>query len=231
MRRGTRCCAVLAGLAVAGCSTAEYRTFLGDPYELDDLERSGPLECHPERLSSYGGTRIKLEPRASMAQPFKVRVARFESLVAELGQEVYGRAPIRILNAGAYACRRVEHNQQRVSEHALGNALDVTGFRFPALPPPAARPTDARPSDPDVARRPGSLPKKLTRAFTLSVLEDYPQDAPATDEVARKHHEFFEKLARALRASNLFRVAIGPPDPRHRTHLHLDMAPWTYRKL
>jgi hypothetical protein len=230
MERSTLRFTALAALAAMSCSRVEYQALLGDPYELDSVDRSAPsageaVECRPQQLSSYGGTHIKLEPHATMAEPFKVRVARFESLVAELGEEVYGRAPSRILNAGAYACRRVEHNQRRVSEHALGNALDVTGFRFPALPP--VQPGNGG----SPSRRHPSLPKRLERAFTLTVVRDYPQATGAPDEVAGKHREFFEKLASALRTRNLFRVALGPPDPRHRTHLHLDMAPWTYRNL
>ena len=186
------------------------------------------MNCGSQQLSVYGGTRIKLEPRITAAEPFQARVARFEELVARLGQEVYGRAPSRILNAGAYACRRVEHRQGRVSEHAFGNALDVTGFRFPALPTGRSA---SRNGAAEVVQWDQALPKPLQRAFTLTVLRDYPPQSGVSEEVALRHREFFEKLARALRSTKLFRSAIGPADPRHRTHLHLDMGPWTYLDL
>jgi hypothetical protein len=53
----------------------------------------------------------------------------------------------------------------------------------------------------------------------------------ATDAVALKHHEFFRALETALRQSDVFRGMLGPADPRHTTHLHLDMGPWPYERL
>ncbi len=103
-----------------------------------------------------------------------------------------------------------------LSEHALGNAIDVTGFYFPALPVASAKKTQ--------------LPPRLRAAFAVTVSRDYLAPERPTP-VSELHQRFFALLRQALRENGLFRGVIGPPDPAHRTHFHLDMAPWAYRRL
>lgn len=214
---------------LSACSPAAWNRVAGDSYELDDVSRQAPAAdqpapCRPELLRFHRGEGPRWEPPLTLAAPFQERVARFEALAAEVGKRVYGRAPTRVLNAGAYACRAVEHRQQRLSEHALGNAVDVTGFRFPALAPTSK-------SSPGTAPVPLALPRPLERAFTITVARDYPESTATEDAVALKHRDFFEQLAAALRQAAIFRGMLGPADPRHRTHLHLDMGPWSYEAL
>jgi Extensin-like protein C-terminus len=187
--------------------------------------RDGRVPCHPELLQTYRGARVRLEPPLTLAAPFQERVARFENLVAEVGLRVYGRAPSRILNAGAYACRAVEHRQQRLSEHALGNALDVTGFRFPPLP----KPETASAAGGSALR--SSLPRALERGFTITVARAHATTDATEDATTLKHREFFDQLRGGLRDAGIFRGMLGPSDPRHATHLHLDMGPWYYERL
>jgi hypothetical protein len=213
---------VVAVLALSACnpfSAAERNRWAGDPYALDEFPRNASpderVECHPELLVSYGGAQVKLEPPARIAEPFRERLQRFERVVSEIGIAVYGRAPSRILHAGTYACRQIAHRQERLSEHALGNAIDVTGFRFPALAEPTAT---------------FELPSRLRAPFAVTVARDW-NGKEREGEAARRHRQFFEALARTLRERPLFRSAIGPADPNHQTHLHLDMAPWSYVRL
>jgi len=209
----------MIGLAASSCTLADLNRLSGEPYALDSIDRSpAPSEprCHPESLIRYRGTWVKLEPPSDVAPPFAARLERFEELLTQIGQQVYGRAPTKILHVGTYACREVAARTEKLSEHALGNAIDVTGFHFPALPVTSSR-GDA-------------LPKPLRAAFTVTVFRDYEPPARAT-EVSALHQHFFGKLRQALRESDLFRGVIGPPDPEHRTHFHLDMAPWTYRRI
>jgi hypothetical protein len=218
MRYGLGMGVLLTSLACNPFSAAGYNQLRGDAYPLDELDRNvgegGAPSCKPEELVLYRGDTVKLEPPSSIAVPFRERLQRFERAVTELGLAVYGRAPTRILHAGTYACRRVGHRDYRLSEHALGNAIDVTGFRFPALPKEST----------------ASLPKKLRAPFVVTVSRDWtPADPHA--EVAAAHARFFEQLAALLRERDLFRGAIGPADPNHETHLHLDMRPWPYRRL
>lgn len=227
--RASRASWVLALVGATACAAGTWQRLTGDSYELDSVPRSATssepgITCHPELLQVYRGEAVRLEPPVSIAAPFQPRLARFEALVTEVGVRVYGRAPSRILNAGAYACRAVEHRQGRLSEHALGNALDVTGFRFPPLP--AAAKTDG---GAPAAPRP-ALPRALERGFTLTVARDF-GGGGRDDEAAQKHREFFQALVAALRQQNIFRGMLGPADPRHQTHLHLDMGPGSYERL
>lgn len=210
------------------CSASSWNRLAGDAYELDEVSRvspdpTQPLACHPERLRLYRGAKVRLEPPITLAPPFEERVARLEALVAKVGLRVYGRAPSHILNAGAYACRAVEHRPERLSEHALGNALDLTGLRFPAL---SAETSAAGAGVPQV-----TLPRALERSFTITVARDLAAAPRADDAVARKHREFFDQLLGGLREERIFRGMLGPSDPRHRSHLHLDMGPWSYERL
>ncbi len=214
---------VLAGsLFTANALAAGLGPTLGNAYPLDAIERVGPLRgpssCHPKQLVFYRGTHLKLDPPSLVFEPFVARLERFEATLAEIGVQVYGRAPSQMAHVGTYVCRTVEPQQWHLSEHAFGNAIDVTAFRFPPL--------DRLTSD--AASR--ALPRRLKGAFTLSVLADYYPARPAT-EASERHQRFFALLNRALRERALFRTAIGPADARHRSHLHLDMAPWPYLKL
>jgi hypothetical protein len=208
------------GLTASSCTLAELNELNGNGYALDSIDRTpqstNAPRCHPEALIRYRGTWLKLEPPSEVAPPFAQRLEQFEQLVTQIGHQVYGRAPGKILHVGTYVCREVADRTARLSEHALGNAIDVTGFYFPALPVASAKKS--------------SLPARLKAAFTVTVIRDYSAPAQVT-ALSEVHQRFFAQLARALREGELFRGVIGPPDPAHHSHFHLDMAPWTYRRL
>jgi hypothetical protein len=210
----------IASLITASCSLAELNRLSGDSYALDSVDRSPAPEnaprCHPELLTSYRGTWIKIEPPSQVAPAFAPRLEQFEERLVQIGQKVYDRAPTKILHVGTYACRELADRTTRLSEHALGNAIDVTGFQFPALPVALTKQSQ--------------LPTRLKGAFTVSVFRDYLPPAQAT-AVSGFHQRFFAELRRAFSEHELFRGVIGPPDRAHRTHFHLDMAPWAYWRL
>jgi hypothetical protein len=119
----------------------------------------------------------------------------------------------------------VEHRPERLSEHALGNALDVTGFRFPALPP------DALSAGGGGSAATSELPPALKRGFTITVTRDLASPPRSADLASRQHREFFEQLLAELRRARIFRGMLGPSDPRHQTHLHLDMGLASFERL
>jgi extensin-like protein len=210
----------IVGLTTSSCTLAELNRLNGNGYALDTVDRepaphSGP-RCHPESLIRYRGTWLKLEPASQVAPPFAARLEQFEELLTQVGQKVYGRAPTRIAHVGTYACREVVDRTARLSEHALGNAIDVTGFYFPALP--------------FASNSRIELPARLKSSFTVTVVRDYVARGAPTP-ISELHQRFFDQLIQALEEREIFRGMIGPPDPAHRTHLHLDMAPWSYRRL
>lgn len=88
----------------------------------------------------------------------------------------------------------------RYSEHAFGNALDLEGFSFAAA-------------------------GKGQKAVRVRVADAWREGG---DPKAKR---FFAVLLQRLdERDDVFRAIVGPPDPTHRDHLHLDMGPWSYSR-
>jgi hypothetical protein len=94
-----------------------------------------------------------------------------------------------------------------LSEHALGNALDVSGFQFDAVAPAAASEVT------------------LPNAFTISVKQHWGQDRKPR---ARVHARFLRALMERVIGSRMFRGVVGPGHEGHADHFHFDQAPWRY---
>jgi hypothetical protein len=185
----------------------------GDGYALDRLERfveaPSRVQCEPDAMVVHASKALRYRVRVHPA--FVERLDRFERFVTALASEHYGRAPRKLVHRGAFACRSVRTRPDRISEHALGNALDFQGLDFGPLP-----------------RRvevPAGMPRALRAPFSLRVLQHW---SPKRER-DRYHAAFLHRLAEELRGRpDIFRGVVGPPRPRHRDHLHLDAAPWRY---
>lgn len=205
--------AALVTLFVSGACFAAMG--LENEYALDRLDRSVPaegLDCATleQSLVTHQGTNLQYRPPARVHPAFRDRLVRFEAMLKTLSNETYGRPPRAIRN-GTFRCRPMKRNAGRISEHALGNALDVVAFEFG----PVAR------------AAPATLPTKLRRAFTVRVDRHW----SATGEEAI-HSCFLQTLAARVRGrSDVFRGLIGPADPDHRDHLHFDTGPWRFDRL
>lgn len=192
-----------------------------DDYELDALDRSGPARgkkpaCEHDAIVAYRGKIVRYEVPASVHRAFVPRLERFERIVAEVGAEVYGRAPKLLHHAGGYMCRTSWRG--RMSEHAFGNALDVDGFTFAPLSKSELAELKSRGIELSAAER---------RGFRVDVGETWRATAPSRAQAKR----FFALLLERVRARHdVFRGMIGPPDPAHTTHLHLDAGPWTFSR-
>lgn len=196
---------------------AAWNALKGDAYELDHvdrfLEEGRRLACEPKALVRYSGTRLKYQSAVQVNPAFRERLSRFEEVVAEVAKEVYGRAPRRVLHLGTYSCRSTRKRSYRVSEHALGNAIDVAGFDFG----PASK------KEPLVA----GLPRTLGGAFQVKVKSHW-SDRRGTPASAA-HARFLSELAARLSdRDDVFRGMIGPSRPDHSDHFHFDMSPWRY---
>jgi hypothetical protein len=100
-----------------------------------------------------------------------------------------------------------------MSEHALGNAIDVVGFDF----------TRATKKD---GLAPG-LPRELRGPFQVRVARHWDGDAKGPS--AAVHAHFLRQLAARLSdRSDVFRGMIGPSRSDHADHFHFDMSPWRY---
>jgi hypothetical protein len=212
---------------LASCDEASLRSSFNraraDAYPLDSFDRTlsgdAAVSCPDVELVTHEGTLTRFSPPAQVVAPFREKLTRFEATVHEVALELYGRAPRRILNAGAYACRAVDRRPGRRSEHALGNAIDVSGFEFGAYVAPraAADAGDAAAHEPP--------PAGLRRAFTVSVGRHY----HAKTETSAVHARFLRRLLEEIEARRVFRSIIGPGHPGHDDHLHFDYAPWSFR--
>ena len=184
-----------------------------EPYALDAvsrfLEPSERLRCEASELVTYRSRSLRYVVRVHPA--FRERLARFDALVVDLATSHYGRPPRRLAHHGSFACRSLRSRKERISEHALGNALDLRGFDFGPLPRRLAAPE--------------AMPKHLRAGFSVRVLDNWAPRRSRDDYHAR----FLHQLAEALRhRPDIFRGIVGPPRPRHHDHLHLDVAPWRY---
>lgn len=184
-----------------------------ESYALDAVERFVPggkrFRCSTEGIERYRARSPRY--RARVHRSFIPRLQRLEALLARLATETYGRPPKRLVHRGAYSCRRARGREERISEHALGNAIDLHSLEFGPLPRDAAAPSD--------------LPRALRRGFRVSIGEHW---SPRRERDVL-HARFLHRLAEELRQRpDIFRGIVGPPRPRHRDHLHLDASPWRY---
>jgi len=192
----------------------------GDTYALDGVERwlepGQRVSCDSGSLVRYTGKRLRYAGSLQVSEPFRERLERFEVLAAEVAREVYGREPRLIRHYGSYSCRSTRNRRHVVSEHALGNALDLVGFDFG--PAKKAEPL------------PDGVPRALRAPFQVSVRRHWSDRAKG--EIGALHRHFLEQLTTRLRQrSDIFRCMFGPGHGGHDDHLHLDVAPWRYVDL
>jgi hypothetical protein len=196
---------------------AAWNSLRGDPYELDDIERivdtGTRLPCRPKALVNHRGTLLSYQGVVQVDPAFRERLVRFEQVILDVAREVYGRAPARLRHFGAYSCRATRNHSYRMSEHALGNAIDVVGFDF------------ARAKKKDALGE--GLPRELLGPFQIRVARHW--NADEKGRAAAVHARFLRELAARLSArSDIFRGMIGPSRSDHSDHFHFDMSPWRY---
>lgn len=184
-----------------------------DSHPLDGVERivsaKGKPKCPSVELVTYKGSQIKLVPAGRVNKEFAIRLARFESVVIDVATEIYGRAPKTIRSLGTYNCRRIAAYPTYLSEHGLGNAIDISGFDFGPAKKDQPLPKD--------------LPKTLRRGFSVNILKHW----DAKSAVGKVHQEFLHTVAtRLIERDDIFRVLLGPGFPGHKNHFHFDCSPW-----
>ncbi len=182
-------------------------------YPLDDISRRvprrGPLRCPDVELVNYRGKHIRYTGLARVFVGFVERLAAMEQVAAAVAIEIYGRPPSRLQHMGTYACRRIGAYPTWLSEHALGNAIDLEGFNF------ARAPRDKP--------LPEGLPKALGGPFSIRLARHW----KSKQGYAALHARFLRTFARRLIGrKDIFRVLLGPSYAGHHNHFHLDVAPW-----
>ncbi|AKF10539.1 extensin family protein [Sandaracinus amylolyticus] len=101
------------------------------PYALDDLPRDGAQlaeGCPEVPLVDHAGDPVPWRPALRVHPALVPAVRALERAIVETAILTYHRAPIRILSASSHRCRTMRGNPTRISEHALGNAVDLRGI-------------------------------------------------------------------------------------------------------
>lgn len=217
MHRRTRLLALACALSttlspVVACAAGS--TPVRPAYELDEIPRTisegEQLPCEREQLPlvTYKGELLKYQKPFRAHPAFLNQLRAFEHIVQEVAVRHYGRAPKRIVHMGGYVCRPMRRYSTWVSEHAMGNAIDIAGFDF--APVPKRDPAGA------------ALPKKLRGGFEVRVQKHWTAQG---DNAA--HAAFLRDLAQAvIDRPDVFHVVLGPAWPGHHNHFHLDHAPY-----
>ncbi len=189
------------------------------PFGLDAVPRwvpeaKGPLRCPKVELVSWHGRALKYGGSVRVYKGFAEQLALFEEVARDVAIEVYGRAPSRILHMGTLNCRRIRTWPHLLSEHGLGNGIDIAGFVLP----PLKRGQEA----------PAALPAQLKKGFEVNVKQHWQAaQPPQGDARAQTHARFLRRLTQALvERPGIFRVLLGPAYPGHHDHFHFDCAPW-----
>jgi hypothetical protein len=100
-------------------------------YALDDFPRRPELVaegCPEVPLVDHLGTPVPWEPPLRVHPSFVPAVSALEEAIAETAREVYGREVAHLFCASSYRCTTVRRRPERISEHALGNAIDLRGI-------------------------------------------------------------------------------------------------------
>jgi hypothetical protein len=206
--------AIVLALSLAGRSVAADNDDIGS-YPLDsiarELARGEALPCKRvvDKLVVYRGDFVRYQSAVRVYEAFVPRLRALEQIVIETSKDAYGRAPRRIQQLGSYNCREMRIYANWISEHALGNAIDVAGFDFAAMP-------RGEPLPPGV-------PSELRAAFSVRIQTHWNGKRGA----AAVHSRFLRDLARRVIARpEIFRTLLGPAWPGHSNHFHFDMAPY-----
>jgi hypothetical protein len=185
-----------------------------DHYPLDDLSRTiparGAVRCPKVELVLYRGSHLRYRQPARVYVHFKPRLQAMERIMVQAAIKTYGRAPRRLVHLGTYNCRRIAAYPTWLSEHGLGNAIDVAGFDFGPIKRGDEVPTD--------------LPPSLKRAFSVRIKRHWKAGRSAQ---SKRHAAFLRRVIDGLLPRrDIFRVLLGPGYPGHHDHFHFDCAPF-----
>jgi hypothetical protein len=165
----------------------------------------GRARCPDVELRTYAGSIVRFHKPARIYVGFAEALRELETIARDTAVEVYGRAPRVLRHAGTYNCRSVRGIADLLSEHALGNAIDVEGFDFGPAP------------------RGNRAPAGLRARFSVRLGKHW----HATRGTGALHARFLRLLAeRVIAREDLFRVVLGPSYPGHQGHFHFDLAPY-----
>jgi Extensin-like protein C-terminus len=210
-------------------------------YPLDGLRRKASGDDCPEvKLQKFSGETLRLSPSARINPSFRQPLLELEQVVREVSMRLYSRVPSSILVAASYGCRTVNGSGRRLSEHALGNAIDIKGFRFAPEEDAQAKGSSSSTKKTSssktssAAKTSGAQAKAATKSgakgetFDVLVAKHWKARGDASERLASR---FLHELTEALLERDVFRTLLGPAHRDHDDHFHFDMAPTHYVDL
>jgi len=141
MRRLAFTILLLAAILLAGCfggpapvvSSGQCLAAL-DAHAISyrPVELSPPdARCHVDAAVKISRIDVALNQPATMSCALAARIDDFErAVIQRIAVDDLGKYVSRIDHLGAYSCRNTSGNHGRLSEHALGLAIDISGFRL-----------------------------------------------------------------------------------------------------
>jgi hypothetical protein len=118
------------GEGPSGAACREQLRALGVDFA-EAREVSGPGGCGvADAVTLRGGLDgARLDPPVVLTCPLAVALARLHRhLVQPLAREAFGRPVRTLVHGGVYNCRPVRGGRGNLSQHALGNAMDIRAF-------------------------------------------------------------------------------------------------------
>lgn len=124
----TACAAAPPGSTVGGPSCAGELAAKGAVFEAVP-DRDGPNGCRLADAVRMTRSSVALDQPVQFNCATALHLLRFETDVLQpAAQRHFGKQLTRVRHFGGYACRARADNARRLSEHALGNAIDIAGF-------------------------------------------------------------------------------------------------------
>jgi hypothetical protein len=123
---GTPAPSVLSGRACLSRLAAEEVSYR--PVDSPDASDS---RCHVDTAVRVSRVEAALSRPATMSCAMANRLDEFErEVVQPLAKDELGSRVTRIDHLGSFACRTSTGRPSRLSQHALGQAIDIAGFRL-----------------------------------------------------------------------------------------------------
>ena len=198
-----------------------------------------PAPVLVKRIGS-GADKVEISPPAVLNCPMVVALHTWvENTLQPAAREALGKPIVRLRNASGYVCRaRNGHplGTDRLSEHALANAIDIAGFvagdgrtvdvarfwgptardRREAERTAAARAKDAKKTPIEMTEEKSAPPAPLQTNKKISLIAHRSQDPPATVDRDAKSSRKTAALARSKAISDVSadpKAIPAPPTP------------------
>ncbi len=182
---------------------------------------------HPFKVAELPQSKVALSKPTTMACSMIPALDHWvKDVVQPAAVRQFGTYVTEVQTVGAYSCRRI-NGGYNMSEHAYGNAMDVSGFKL----------ADGRRIR--IGKELADLPpfqvsadavKKFNRAaytenwsYDLDAIGDGPVDVTYGVPVEEALAEPFIESIR-ISACAVFSTVLGPGQADHEDHLHLDLA-------